>query len=76
MRKHFAWDQSDTIEFMAHQVLEESQELVESLNETEEAFQKELADVLMYALSICIDKGYDPEVIIEEKIAEVMQREY
>ena len=56
--------------------LEEGQELKDSLQESEAAFEKELADVLMYALSICIDKQLDVETIINDKIKEVMQREY
>ncbi len=76
MRKHFSWDETDTIEFMVNAIQEESLELIESLNEDEEAFQKELADVLMYAFAICIDKNYDVETLIETKIKEVMKREY
>ncbi|WP_240915945.1 MazG nucleotide pyrophosphohydrolase domain-containing protein [Erysipelothrix sp. HDW6C] len=76
MRTHFGWDETDTIDFMVNCVLEESQELKESLNESEAAFKAELADVLMYVLSICYDRGYDVETIINNKIAEVMKREY
>lgn len=76
MRKHFNWDQTDTIESMVSSLLEEAKELEASLEEDEEAFKKELADVLMYALSIAYDCDYDIETIIREKIAEVMQRDY
>lgn len=76
MREHFGWDQTDTIPFMVDCILEEGQELKDSLQESEDAFEKELADVLMYALSICIDKQLDVETIINDKIKEVMQREY
>lgn len=76
MRKHFNWDKTDTIEYMVSCLLEEAQELQESLKEDEAAFKKELADVFMYALSIVYDCDYDLEEIIHEKIEEVMQRDY
>lgn len=76
MRAHFGWDESDTLEFLVNAVLEEAQELKESLQEDEDSFKKELADVLMYALTICMKQGYDVDQIISEKIEEVMQREY
>lgn len=76
MREHFGWDETDTVEFMVKALHEESQELVESLDEDEASFQKELADVLMYAFAICIDKNYDIEALISNKIDEVMKREY
>lgn len=76
MRKHFSWDQSDTIEFMVDCIIDEAHELKDSLKEDEEAFKKELADVLMYAFAICIDKNYDVDSLISNKIQEVMKREY
>lgn len=76
MRKHFGWDRSDTIPFMVDCIIEESLELKESLNESEEHFKAELADVLMYVYAICIDKGYNIEDLIVSKISEVMKREY
>ena len=76
MRKHFGWNETDTKEFLVSSVLEEAIELKESLLLDEEAFKAELADVLMYALTICMDEGYDVETIIEDKIKEVMKREY
>ncbi len=76
MRKHFGWNETDTIEFLVSSVLEEAIELKDSLLLDEEAFKAELADVLMYALTICMDEGYDVETIIDEKIKEVMKREY
>lgn len=76
MRKHFGWDESDTKVFLVEALLEEAKELKGALNESESAFQDELADVLMYALSICMDEGYDLETIINQKIEKVMKREY
>lgn len=76
MRQHFGWDKTDTKEFMVDALLEEAHELKEALFLSESEFKDELADVLMYALSICIDEGYDIETLIETKIEKVMQREY
>ena len=76
MRKHFGWDESDTKVFLVEALLEEAKELKGALNESESAFQDELADVLIYALSICMDEGYDLETIINQKIEKVMKREY
>lgn len=76
MRKHFGWDKTDTKEFMVHALLEEAHELKNALSEDEASFKAELADVLTYALAICMDEGYDVEAIIRDKIQEVMKREY
>lgn len=76
MREHFAWDKSDSIEFMVQCIIEEAEELKASLSESEASFKKELADVMMYAFAICIDKNYDIETLISDKIQEVMKREY
>ena len=76
MRKSFGWDQSDSIPFLIEARKEEVLELEESLELSDKEFQDELADVLMYALSIAYDKSYDIQEIVDEKIAEVMKREY
>lgn len=76
MRTHFGWDQTDTLEFLVSCVQEESQELVRSLDEGEDALKKELADVMMYCYAICIDNDYDMDTLIQNKIKEVMKREY
>lgn len=76
MREHFGWDKTDTKEFLVEAILEEAQELKESLDLDEAAFRGELADVLMYALALCIDNDIDVESLIEEKALEVMKREY
>ena len=76
MRAHFGWDKTDTKEFLVDALLAEVHELKESLTLDEEAFQSELADVLMYALTLCMDGSYDVEAIVERKAKEVMTREY
>ena len=76
MRKNFGWDHSDSIPFLITALKEEVDELEASLEESEAAFQDELADVLMYALSIAYDKDYDLQEIIDHKIKQVMKRDY
>lgn len=76
MRAQFGWDQSDSIPFLIEGLKEEILELEASQFESEENFQDELADVLMYALSISIDKNYDVEKIIKNKVEKVKKREY
>lgn len=76
MREEFGWDQSDSIPFLISALKEEVLELEESLELSDKEFQDELADVLMYALSIAFDKDYNIQNIIDEKIKEVMKREY
>lgn len=74
MRQHFSWDQTDTKEFLVEALLEEAHELKAALNEDEAAFKSELADVLMYALTLSMD--YNIHELIQEKIEEVLKREY
>lgn len=76
MRKHFDWDKTDTRDFLVDACLEEAIELKEASSLDEASFKSELADVLMYALTICMDEGYDVEKIIHDKVQEVMKREY
>ncbi|NLW15244.1 MAG: MagZ family protein [Erysipelothrix sp.] len=76
MRNHFGWDKTDSKEFLVDALLEEINELKEALSQDEASFKSEVADVLMYAITICIEEGYDIETIISNKIDEVMQREY
>lgn len=76
MRNHFGWDKTDSKEFLVDALLEEINELKEALSQDEASFKSEVADVLMYAITICIEEGYDIETIISDKIDEMMQREY
>lgn len=76
MRQYFGWVKTDTKASMVDALLEEAHELKEAMTLSEDEFKDELADVLMYAFSICIDEGYDIETLIETKIEKVMQREY
>lgn len=78
MRQERGWDVSDTPEILAKSIIIEAAELLECYqwgpNADRDAVKGEVADVLMYAISLCIDMGWDFEQIIEEKIADVAQR--
>ena len=79
MRKTRGWDKTDTLPILIKSVAVEAGELLETIQWDEEnidmeAVRGELADVLMYALSICIDNDIDPQELIETKIKNVYQR--
>ena len=79
MRKTRGWDKTDTLPILIKSVAVEAGELLETIQWDEEnidmeAVRGELADVLTYALSICIDNDIDPQELIETKIKNVYQR--
>ena len=79
MRKSRGWDNSDTLPILIKSVSVEAAELLETIQWDEEnidmeAVKGEVADVLMYALSICIDNGIDVQKLIEDKIQNVYMR--
>ena len=79
MRVRAGWDKTDTLPILIKSVSVEAAELLETIqwdeeNYKEEDIRSELADVLMYALSIAIDKGWDVEQLIREKIENVNTR--
>lgn len=79
MRKSRGWDKTDTLPILIKSISVEAAELLETIQWDEEnvdmqAVEGELADVLMYALSICIDNGWDVETIIRNKINNVYER--
>ena len=79
MRVSRGWDKSDTLPVLIKSVAVEAAELLETIQWDEEnidmeAVRGELADVLMYALSICIDYDMDVQELIEEKIKNVYSR--
>lgn len=76
LRKDCGWDKTDTPAILAKSVFAEAGELLECFVEREEtpdwnAVKSEIADVLMYAMSICIDQGWDVDEVIREKFADV-----
>jgi len=79
MRVRAGWDKTDTLPILIKSVSVEAAELLETIQWSDEDYKEaevrsELADVLMYALSICIDKNWDVEELIREKIENVNQR--
>ncbi len=77
MRIAKGWDESDTPEILAKSVFAEAGELLECyLVETPDpqAVKSELADVLMYTLSLCHDLGLDPQDVIESKFPDIDRR--
>jgi dCTP diphosphatase len=77
MRIAKGWDKSDTPEILAKSVFVEAGELLECyLKDTVDlsAVQSELADVLMYALSLCHDLGLDPSEVVESKFGDIDRR--
>ena len=79
MRRSRGWDNSDTLPILIKSVSVEAAELLETIQWDEEnidmrAVESELADVLMYALSICIDNDIDVLQLIKDKIENVYER--
>ncbi len=71
------WDKSDTLHNLAKSIYIESSELLECFiddTKTHQDLKSELADVLMYAISLANDLGVDIEEIIEEKWIDVDKR--
>lgn len=74
MRAEFGWDKSDTTLILAKSVFVEAGELLEAASKNPGEKQEildEVADVLMYAISLCTDAGEDYRQIIEQKIEKV-----
>ena len=79
MRRSRGWDNSDTLPILIKSVSVEAAELLETIQWDEDnidmrAVESELADVLMYALSICIDNDIDVLRLIKDKIENVYER--
>ena len=71
------WDQSDTPEILAKSVLVEAAELLACYNQATvnlAEVESELADVLMYALSLCRDLGLDPAEVVLGKFDDIHRR--
>jgi NTP pyrophosphatase (non-canonical NTP hydrolase) len=74
MRTSFGWDKSDTPLILAKSVFVEAGELLEAASKNPPVQQEildEVADVLMYAISMCTDAGVDYRKVIEAKIEKV-----
>ncbi|MDI9541200.1 MAG: MazG-like family protein [Bacillota bacterium] len=79
MRVECGWDKTDTLPILIKSVSVEAAELLETIqwddnDFKEERIKSELADVLMYALSIAIDNNWDVKELLKDKIDEVYKR--
>ncbi|NLZ75517.1 MAG: nucleotide pyrophosphohydrolase [Erysipelotrichia bacterium] len=79
MRIDCGWDKTDTLPILIKSVSIEASELLETIQWDDDTFKEEkvkseLADVLMYALSIAIDNNWDVEELLKEKIENVYKR--
>lgn len=79
MRTRCGWDKTDTPGILAKSIIIEAAELLECFQWNEETYDKEavkgeLADVLMYTISLCMDLGWDYQTIIKEKMEDVYKR--
>ncbi|MGB7594715.1 MAG: MazG-like family protein [Erysipelotrichaceae bacterium] len=77
MRVDKGWDKSDTPEILAKSVFAEAGELLECYlveHPDLESVKSELADVLMYTLSLCVDLGLDPTEVVESKFIDIDRR--
>lgn len=71
------WDKTDTPEILAKSIVIEAAELLEcylNADVDQAAVRSELADVLMYALSLCRDLDLDPVEVVLSKFADIHQR--
>jgi NTP pyrophosphatase (non-canonical NTP hydrolase) len=78
-RDERGWREHDTPEALAKSIIIEAAELLENYQWPDTVpdpinVREELADVLMYALAMCADLGWDPETIISEKIAKNIEK--
>ena len=79
MRKDKGWDKTDTPGILAKSIVVEAAELLECFQFDEEHFDRdavrsEIADVLMYTVSLCKDLGWNYQDVVIEKIGDVDQR--
>lgn len=77
MRAVYNWQTSDTPLILAKSVFVEAGELLQAAAKQPADKQEildEVADVLMYAISLCTDAGEDYREVIERKIEKVHQK--
>ena len=72
-RDERGWKCHDTPQALAKSIIIEAAELLENYQWEDESpnienVKEELADVLIYAIAMASDLGFDPEAIIREKL--------
>lgn len=78
-RKKRNWDKLDSESNLAKSIVIESAELLEHFQWNESNFDKkavsyEIADVLIYTLTLCYHMNIDPKELIKEKLEDVARR--
>lgn len=78
-RKKRGWDKIDNPANLSKSIVIEAAELLEHFQWSDQDFdvqkvKDELADVLMYAIALCIDLGVEPMDIIKDKLVDVAKR--
>ena len=73
------WDKINTPANLSRSIIIEAAELLEHFQWQDNNYNKkevcdELADVLIYALSMCYNLGVDPKEIIENKLVDVAKK--
>ncbi len=79
MRRTRGWDKTDTPAILAKSIIIEAAELLECFQFNEDSFDREavkseIADVLMYTVSLAKDLGWDYRDVVIEKIRDVEER--
>lgn len=77
LRIQKGWDKTDTPEILAKSIVVEAAELLECyMNDQVDlaAVKSELADVLMYALSLARDLDLDPYEVVVSKFDDIHSR--
>lgn len=77
MRARYGWQKSDTPLILAKSVFVEAGELLAAVSKPDAdqgEIMDEVADVLMYAITLCSDAGLDYRNVIEQKIEKVHQK--
>jgi NTP pyrophosphatase (non-canonical NTP hydrolase) len=77
LRIQKGWDKTDTPEILAKSIVVEAAELLECyMNDPIDlaAVKSELADVLMYALSLARDLDLDPYEVVVSKFDDIHRR--
>ncbi len=79
LRKSRGWLESDTDAILAKSIIIEAAELLECYqwNESEVdlmAIKSEIADVLLYAISLCMHYGWDYKEVVLSKFPDIEKR--
>jgi NTP pyrophosphatase (non-canonical NTP hydrolase) len=79
LRKSRGWLETDTDAILAKSIIIEAAELLECYqwdeqNIDKEAIKSEIADVLMYTISLCIHYGWDYKEVVLSKFDDIKSR--